>query len=163
MAAAGSGGHGERRPRATRSCPHLGLGRLVERDRRRRAVCNRGDLGWRRWELGGERAKCLGGAGRGGERRCTIYKRGKAVSRPGRAHGARACLLMAVRAARPAGFATGVDATRRRCCWSVGQAGSDAMESEPGVPEGARWPAACGIDALVAGDGMLARPCAWNA
>jgi hypothetical protein len=83
MAAAGSGGNGERRSRATRSCPHLGLGRLVEGDRRWRAVRNRVDLGWRRWELGGERGVCLGGAGQGGERCWAIYRRGKAVSRPG--------------------------------------------------------------------------------
>jgi hypothetical protein len=42
--------------------------------------------GGRRWELGGERGKCLGGAGRGGERCWAIYRRGKAVERLGAAH-----------------------------------------------------------------------------
>jgi hypothetical protein len=57
-------GNTERRSRATRSCPHLGLGRLVEGDRRRRAVCNTGGL-WRAavGAQGRERVKCLGGAG----------------------------------------------------------------------------------------------------
>jgi hypothetical protein len=32
METAGSGGNGERRSRETRSCPHLGLGQLVEGD-----------------------------------------------------------------------------------------------------------------------------------
>jgi hypothetical protein len=35
--------------------------------------------GGRRWELGGERGKCLGGAGRGGEPVRPFYRRGKAV------------------------------------------------------------------------------------
>jgi hypothetical protein len=62
-------GGGERRSRETHLGPHLKLGRLVERDRRRRADCRLRRPWWRRWELGGERRKCLGGAWRGGERR----------------------------------------------------------------------------------------------
>jgi hypothetical protein len=48
--AAGSGGSGERRSGATRSCPHLELGRLVERDRRAAADCRLMRHWWQRWE-----------------------------------------------------------------------------------------------------------------
>jgi hypothetical protein len=83
MAAAGSGGNGERRSRATCSCPHLGLGRLVEGDRLRRTVCNRGGL-WRA-AVGaqGREREVPGRCGARGERCWAVYRRGKAVSRPG--------------------------------------------------------------------------------
>jgi hypothetical protein len=35
-------------------------------------VCSRGGLEWRRWELGEERGRCLGGAGRGEVRRESV-------------------------------------------------------------------------------------------
>jgi hypothetical protein len=59
----GVGGDGDRRSRATHSGPHLRLGRLVEGDRRRRVDCRPRRHWWRRWELGGERGKWLGGVG----------------------------------------------------------------------------------------------------
>jgi hypothetical protein len=56
-ATAGKWGKTKRRSRATHSAPHLGRGRTVEGDRRRRAVCNRdgtGDAGGGDGELGEE-------------------------------------------------------------------------------------------------------------
>jgi hypothetical protein len=44
-ATAGKWGKTKRRSRATHSAPHLGRGRTVEGDRRRRAVCNRDGTG----------------------------------------------------------------------------------------------------------------------
>jgi hypothetical protein len=50
----------------------------------------------------------------------------------------------------------GVDATRRRCCWTR-PGGQRCNGQRVGVATSARWPAACDSDALVAGDGVLAR------
>jgi hypothetical protein len=61
MGAAGKWGKTKRRSRATHSTPHLGRGRTVEGDQRRRAVCNperHGRRWWWRWRAqgGGELA-----------------------------------------------------------------------------------------------------------
>jgi hypothetical protein len=48
-------GNAEKRSRATHSGPHLGLGQLVKRDRRRQADCGSGDTGSGGGELGWER------------------------------------------------------------------------------------------------------------
>jgi hypothetical protein len=171
MTAAGSGGNEERRSRATRSCPHLGLGRLVEGDRRRRAVCNRGGLGWPRWELGGERGKCLGDVGRGGERCWAIYRRGKAVSRPGSCTWS-SCLLVNSGLGSSAGGihdgessdATAVLLDKTRQAAMQWRASRDSGRRERVVRGGRRLAVVLSSEMTSrAGGGVLARPCAWKA
>jgi hypothetical protein len=82
MGAAGKWGKTKRRSRATHSTPHLGRGRTVEGDQRRRAVCNperHGRRWWWRWRARGGGGIGRGGAERGGEPVRPFYRRGKAV------------------------------------------------------------------------------------
>jgi hypothetical protein len=82
MGAAGKWGKMKRRSRATHSAPHLGRGRTVEGDRRRRAVFNPERYRrrwWWRWRARGGGGIGRGGAGRGGEPVRPFYRRGKAV------------------------------------------------------------------------------------
>jgi hypothetical protein len=72
-ATAGKWGKTKRSSRATHSAPHLGRGRTVEGDRRRRAVCNRDGTGG---AGGGE-----GGLGKEGE--LVVAVRGATESRAG--------------------------------------------------------------------------------
>jgi hypothetical protein len=92
MGTAGRWGKTERRSRATHSAHHIGRGWTMEGDRRRRAVCNRGGLEWRRWELGEERGRCLGVRGEAESGASPFYRRGKAVLGLGQAREAHACL-----------------------------------------------------------------------
>jgi hypothetical protein len=81
MGMTGMWGKTERRLRATHSAPHLGRGRTVEGDRRRRAVCNSKLVSWWwRWRARGGGGIGRGGAGRGGEPVRTFYRRGKVGS-----------------------------------------------------------------------------------
>jgi hypothetical protein len=83
MGAAGKWGKTKRRSRVTHSAPHLGRGRTVEGDRRRRVVCNperHGRRWWWRWRARGGGGIGRGGAGRGGEPVRPFYRRGKVGS-----------------------------------------------------------------------------------
>jgi hypothetical protein len=131
------------------SWAHLGQGRLGEGDRRGRfssAQEQRREVG----DSGGGAAR----QGRGREQagRCVV---------PWRARGSLYSCGKAVRAARPAGFATGsrrdatavlLDKTRRAVMQWRASRGSGRREVASGLRQ----------DVLVAGDGVLARPCAWN-
>jgi hypothetical protein len=79
MGTAGKWGKTKRSLRATHSAPHLGRGRTVEGDRRRRAVCNRDGTGG---AGGGD-----GGLGKEGE--LVVEVRGDTGSRAGPYIGAR--------------------------------------------------------------------------
>jgi hypothetical protein len=82
-ATAGKWGKTKRRSRAIHSTSHLGRGRTVEGDRRRRAVCNperHGRRWWWRWIARGGGGIGRGGAGRGGEPVRPFYRRGKVGS-----------------------------------------------------------------------------------
>jgi hypothetical protein len=69
--------------RATHSGPHLGLGQLVEGDRRAAAVCGQGSTGSGGWELGRGREVTWEMRG-GGESGVGLFiAEGKAVSRLG--------------------------------------------------------------------------------
>jgi hypothetical protein len=83
MGTTGMWGKTERRSRATHSAPHLGRGRTVEGDRRRRAICNperHGRRWWWRWRARGGGGIGRGGAGRGGEPVRPFYRCGKVGS-----------------------------------------------------------------------------------
>jgi hypothetical protein len=108
--------------------------------------------GGRRWELRGERGKCLGGAGRGASDAGLFIGAGRRYPGRGRARGARACLLMVVKATRPAGFAMGsrrdataalLDKTRRAAMQWRASRGSGWSEVAGGLRQrrtgGRRW------------------------
>jgi hypothetical protein len=130
--------------------------------------------GGRRWELRGERGKCLGGAGRGGEQCWAVYRRGKAVSRPGSSMRS-SCLPVNGGSGNSAGEIRDGESTRRDG-GAVGQdpTGSDAMKSEPGqrqVRGGRRlatttywWPAMACLRGLARGtrDGAGNEVAAWS-
>jgi hypothetical protein len=119
MGAAGKWGKTKRRSRATHSAPHLGRGRSVEGDRRRRAVCNserHGRRWWWRWRARGGGGIGRGGAGRGGEPVQPFYRRGKVGSAEIFELQELRWPSMAVRGKYP-----GIDSPARlrgtRCCW----------------------------------------------